>query len=86
MRAWWRHQGRDAPYQLQRREVQLVCLGAALVTRRLAVLFGAAVHQGGTLFAKAIHGKRWAGAVAQQALQCDAVVRRDADTGIDRLP
>jgi hypothetical protein len=62
-------------YQLQWRKRQLVHLGTTLVSARLAVLFGAAVHQGGTLFAKTVHGKGWAGAVAQQPLQCGTVVR-----------
>ena len=50
------------------------------------MLFCAAVHQGGALFAKAVHGKGWAGAVPQQPLQCGAVVCFDEHTGIDRKP
>ena len=46
MPARW-HQRRNAGYQLRRCEVQLVDLGATLVRARLAVLFGAAVGQGG---------------------------------------
>ena len=80
---WWR-QGRNEIDQLQWREVQLVHLGATLVSARLTVLLGAAVHQGGALFAQSLHGKGWAGAVAQQPLQGGAVVCLDADTGIDR--
>ena len=83
MRARRGRQGRDAIDQLQWREDQLVHFAASLVTRRLAVLFGAAVHQGGARFAQSIHGKGWAGAVAQQALQCGALVCLNADTGID---
>lgn len=52
--------------------MQLVDFGAALVRARLAVLFGAAVYQGGALFAKAVQG-------------CAAVCF-DADAGIDREP
>ena len=51
VRARWRHQGRNAIDQLQRREAQLVQLGTTLVTRRLAVLSGPALHQGDALFA-----------------------------------
>jgi hypothetical protein len=54
-RRW--HQGGNTGYQLQRREVQFVDLGATLVRARLAMLFCAAVHQGSALFAKTIHGK-----------------------------
>jgi hypothetical protein len=50
------------------------------------MLFGAAVHQLSTLFAKASTSKWWAGAVAQQPLQRSAVVRLNAHTGIDRKP
>ena len=32
------------------------------------MLFCAAVHQGGALFAKAVHGEGWADAIAQQPL------------------
>ena len=46
--------------------------------------FRAAVHQLKALLAKAIHGKGWAGAVAQESLQCGAVVGLNAHTGIDR--
>ena len=49
--------------QLQRREGQLVCLGFALVTARLASLFGAVGYKGSALFAKAVHSKGWAGAI-----------------------
>ena len=52
-----------------------ITLRTALVAVWLAVLLGAAVDQGGFLFAKAFHGKGWARAVAQQPLQCGAVVR-----------
>jgi len=52
-------------YQLQWREGQLIHLGTALVSARLAVLPEAAVHQGCALFAQSVHGKGWAGAVAQ---------------------
>ena len=48
------------------------------------MLFGAAVDQIVTLFAKALHGKGWAGAVPQQPLQASAVVCLDAHTGIHR--
>ena len=49
VRAWWRHQGRNAVDQLQRCEVKLVHPGTTLVTAWLAMLFGATVHQGCTL-------------------------------------
>jgi oxygen-independent coproporphyrinogen-3 oxidase len=65
---WW-HQGGNAVDQLQRCEVQFVHLGATLVTGGLAALFGAAVHQGCALFAKAFHGKGWAGAIPQRSFQ-----------------
>ena len=81
-----RHQRRNASYQLQRREVQLVDPGATLVRAGLAMLFGAAVHQIASLLAQAVHGKGWAGAVAQQPLQCCAVVCFDEYTGIHRKP
>ena len=81
-RRW--HQGRNAGYQLQRREVQLVCLSATLVTGGLAALFGSAVHQFASLFAQAFHGKGWTGAVAQQPLQRSAVVGFDADPRVHR--
>ena len=68
MRARWWHQGGNAGYQLQRREVQLVDLGAALVRIRLTALLGTAVHQLSTLFAQTIHGKGRTSAVARQAL------------------
>ena len=45
---WW-HQGRNAIDQRQWREVQLVHLGATLVSARLTVLLGAALHQGGAV-------------------------------------
>ena len=48
------------------------------------MLFCAAVQQGGALFAQSVHGKGWAGAVAQQPLQGGAFVRLDADASIDR--
>ncbi len=48
------------------------------------MLFGAAVHQGSALFAKAGTSKGRAGAVTQQALQRGAVVRLNAHTGIHR--
>jgi hypothetical protein len=48
------------------------------------VLLCAAVDQGSSLFAQAVHGKGWTGAVAQQPLQGCAVVRLNADTGIHR--
>ena len=51
-RRW--HQGGNAIDQIQWREVQFVDLGATLVRARLAVLFCAAVHQGGALFAQAV--------------------------------
>ena len=50
-------QGRNAVDQLQWREVQLVNLGALLVTRRLAALFGAAVHPLSTFFAQPLPGE-----------------------------
>ena len=50
------------------------------------MLFGAAVGQGGALFAKASTNKGWAGAAAQQPLQDGAVVCFDTHTGIDRKP
>ena len=59
--AWRWRQGRDAINQPQWRESQL----GHFATTRFAVLFGAAVHQGSALFAQAVHGKGWAGAVAQ---------------------
>ena len=59
----------DVGDQFQPCEVQCVDLGAALVRARLAVLLGAAVDQGGAFFAKAGHGKGWAGAVAQSLRQ-----------------
>ena len=74
MRARWGHQGCDALDQLQRREGDLLCFGTAPVTGRLAVLFGAALHQGTALFAQPLQRKRWAGAVAQQARQAGTVV------------
>ena len=40
--------------------------------------------QRGTLFAKSIHGKWWAGAVPQQPLQRSTVVRFDADSRVHR--
>ena len=39
-------------------------------------------HQRGAFFAKAFTSKGWSGAVAQQQLQCCAVVRLDADAGV----
>jgi len=51
VRRW--HQRGNAGCQLQRCEVQLVEPGTALVRARLAMLFCAAVVQGGALFAKA---------------------------------
>ena len=84
MRARWWHQGCNAIYQLQWREVQLVDPCATLVRARLAMLFAAAVHQLGALFAQSLHGKGWAGAVAQQPLQRGAVVGLDADSRVDR--
>ena len=65
-RRW--HQGRNTIDQLQRCEMQFVDPGTAFVRARLAMLFCAAVHQGGALFAKAFTSKGWAGAVAQQPL------------------
>lgn len=65
-------------------ERDLVGFGTALVTGGLAVLLGAVVHQGRALLAKAIHGKGWPGRIAQQPLQCGAVVGLYADTGIDQ--
>ena len=56
------HQGGNTGYQLQRREMQIVSPGPALVTAGLAALLGAAVHQGRALFAQALHGQGWAGA------------------------
>ena len=47
---WW-HQGGNTLDQLQWRERDLVHLGATLVTAWLAMLFGAAVHQGDAVFA-----------------------------------
>lgn len=41
-------------------------------------------HQGSALFAKAVHGEGWAGAIPQQPLQGCAVICLDAHTGIDR--
>jgi hypothetical protein len=63
---------------------QLIDLGATLVTGRLAVLFGAAVHQGSAVFAQSVHGKGWAGAVPQQPLQRGTVVRLNEHTGVHR--
>ncbi len=63
--AWRWRQGRDAVDQLQWRESQLVRFDATLVTRRFAVLFGAAVHLGSARFAQPIHSKGWASAVPQ---------------------
>jgi hypothetical protein len=80
----WRHQSSDPLYQFQWREGQLVHLGATLFADRFAVLFGAAVRQGSALFAKALHGKGWAGAIPPQPLQRSTVVRRNADTGVTR--
>ena len=37
-------------------------------------------------FPQPIHGKGWAGAIPQQALQASVVLPFDADTGIDRKP
>ena len=70
---WW-HQGRDAVAQLRWCQSQPNHLGATLVTARLAVLPEAAIREGSTLFAKAVHGKRWTGAVAQQPFQRSAVM------------
>ena len=84
VRARRRYQGGNALYQFQRGEVQFVDLGATLVVGGLALLFGTAVDQGSALFAKALHGKWRAGAVAQQPLQGCPVVCLDADTGIHR--
>ena len=50
----------DAVYQLQRCECDLVDLGAPLVTGRFAVLFGAAVDQGGARFAQSNCPHHWA--------------------------
>ena len=58
-------QGRNAVDQLQWREVKLVNLGALLVTRRLAALFGAAVHQLSTFFAQPLPGEALANTVPQ---------------------
>ena len=71
-RRW--HQGSNTIDQLQWREVQFVSLGATFVRARLAVLLGTAVHQGSALFAKALHGKGWSGAIAQQPLGVTRVV------------
>jgi hypothetical protein len=85
VRAWRRYQGGYAVNQLQWREGDLVCLGAALVSApipaRLAVLLGAAVDQVLTCFAQTFHGMRRPGAAAQQPLQASAVMRLDANTG-----
>ena len=54
VRARLGRQGRDAVDQLQWRKVQFVDLGTALVTARLAALFGAAVHQIIPLFTQPI--------------------------------
>ena len=48
---WWGYQGGNAVDELQRCEVQLICLGTTLVTGGLAALFGTAVHQFASLFA-----------------------------------
>jgi hypothetical protein len=82
--AWWGYQGRDAMNQLQWREHQFIYFTAPLVIRRLTVLFGAAVHQVGAVFAQPIHGQWWPGAVAQKSLQCGTVVFLNAHTGIKR--
>ena len=90
-RRW--HQGGNAVDQLQWCEGELVCpdssvidatLVSALITARLAVLLGAAVHQVLTYFAQALHRKRRTRAVAQQPLQASAVVRFDAHAGVHR--
>lgn len=51
------HKRRNAADQLKRGEVQLVSLGTAPITVWFPFLFGVAAHQGGTLFAKALHRK-----------------------------
>jgi hypothetical protein len=48
------------------------------------VLFGAVVDKLATGLAQPLHGKRWAGAVAQQLLQGGAIMRMDADAGVHR--
>lgn len=50
------------------------------------MLFGAAVHQIASLFAQVLHGKGRASAVAQQALQCCAVIRCNAHASVHRKP
>lgn len=83
------HQLGDTFNQLQRGEGDLIGLYAALVVRQaagLAVLLGAAVDQLAARFAQPLHGKRRAGAVAQQPLQPGAVVRRYAHAGVHRKP
>jgi len=82
MGAWRGYQRGNALDQLKWGECELVHLGTALVTGGLAVLFGAAVHQIFALFAQPIHRKRWASTVAQQPLQCGAVVCLDAHTSV----
>jgi hypothetical protein len=74
MRARWWHQGRNAVDQLQRCKVKFVHLGTTLVTGGFALLISASVHQGCTLFTQPFHGKGWAGATPQQALQGGTVV------------
>ena len=54
--------------------MQFVHPGTTLVAAWLTLLFGTAVHQGGTRFAQSIHGKRRASAIAQQPLQDRAAV------------
>jgi hypothetical protein len=81
---WW-HQGGNAVDQLQRREVSSSALAPRLsLVGSLRCL--AQRYTSAALFAQTFHGKGWAGAVAQQALQGCAVVRFDAHPGIDRKP
>lgn len=69
MCAWWERRGGDAVDQLGWRERELVHFYAAFVTRRFAVLFGAAVHQVALRFTKAGLGKGRPGLVAQPPFQ-----------------
>jgi len=75
--ASWRHQCGDADYQLQRCEYQISALATHL-------WFGAVVYQVSAALAQSIHGKGWARATTQQALQPSTVGGGDAHTGIHR--
>jgi hypothetical protein len=79
------HRGGNAIDQIQWREVQFVDLGAALVRARLAVLFCAAAHQGGALFAQGgpVHMGR-PGAVGLQSLRNHP--QEDAQHHVEHCP